>query len=203
MSRIFIVSAPSGSGKSTLVNRLLASDPRLLFSISYTTRKPRGRERDGQQYRFVSVEEFQQHIRNGELLEWAEVFGNYYGTHREVLDRGRLENKDVVLDIDVQGARELKKKIPEAASVFILPPSRAELIKRLRARSEDSEETIRQRLAGAATEIRDFSQYDYVIVNDDLDAAFSRLTAIVNAERLKNGPGIQERVDRILKTFEE
>jgi guanylate kinase len=204
MSRVFIISAPSGSGKSTLVNRLLSEMPRLLFSVSYTTRAPRGSEQNGNEYVFISRDQFEQHIREGNLLEWAEVFGNYYGTHKEILEQARRENRDVVLDIDVQGARQLKQdKIPEAASIFILPPSQGELAKRLRARSEDSDETIRRRLAGAAKEIRDFGIYDYVVVNDDLDVAFQQLRSIVEAERLKNGPEVAARVDRILRSFEE
>ncbi len=212
MSRVFIISAPSGSGKSTLVNRLLASDKNLIFSVSYTTRAPRGAEVDGQQYRFITREEFEARIANGEFLEHAEVFGNYYGTHREILERGRTEGKDVVLDIDVQGARQLKEKIPDAVSIFILAPSRDELAKRLRARSEDSEEVIQRRLAGAAREIQDYRRYDYVLVNDDVDRASERLQAIVNAERggqngssveslRRTNPAVTARVDRIVATF--
>ena len=167
MSRVFIISAPSGSGKSTLVKRLLAHDRNLIFSTSYTTRTPRGTERNGEHYIFISQQEFEERIGRGEFLEWALVFGHYYGTHRGILD------------IDVQGARQLKQKIPDAVSIFILAPSREELAKRLRTRSEDSEEVILQRLAGAAGEIEDFRRYDYVLVNDDVDAASERLQAIV------------------------
>lgn len=203
MSSVIIISAPSGSGKSTLVNRLLASDERLLFSISYTTRPPRGQEQDGQQYYFISRGEFEELIHTGQLLEWAEVFGNYYGTHRDILERSKAEARDVVLDIDVQGARQLKERIPGAVSVFILPPSKAELLKRLQNRSEDSVETIKKRLQGAVREICDYNLYDYVVVNEDLDKAFEQLKSIVQAERLKTGPGIRDRVERILKTFSE
>jgi guanylate kinase len=149
-----------------------------------------------------------------EFLEWAEVFGNYYGTHRGVLAQGRAEHRDVVLDIDVQGARQLKAKIPDAASVFILAPSRAELEKRLRARSEDSDQVIRRRLAGAAKEIQDFRLYDYVLVNDDVDVASAGLRAIVEAARSgtttdvveglrRANPAVTERVERILASFED
>ena len=212
MSRVFIISAPSGSGKSTLVNRLMASDKNLIFSVSYTTRAPRGHEVNGQHYNFITREEFEARIANGEFLEHAQVFGNYYGTHRGILERGQVEGKDVVLDIDVQGARQLKEKIPEAVSVFILAPSRGELAKRLRARSEDSEDVIRRRLAGAAREIQDYSLYDYVLVNDDLDLASARLRAIVEAERggrdspgvealRRTNPAVTGRVEQILASF--
>jgi guanylate kinase len=212
MSRVFIISAPSGSGKSTLVKRLLAHDRNLIFSTSYTTRTPRGAERNGEHYIFITPREFEERIGRNEFLEWALVFGHYYGTHRGVLERGQAEGKDVVLDIDVQGARQLKQKIPAAVSIFILAPSRDELAKRLRTRSEDSEEEIRQRLAGAAREIEDFRRYDYVLVNDDVDLASERLEAIVNAERSgatdpvvealrRANPAMTERVERILDTF--
>jgi guanylate kinase len=212
MSCVFIISAPSGSGKSTLVNRLMAADKNLIFSVSYTTRDPRGAEVDGQQYHFISRAEFEARIANGEFLEHAQVFDNYYGTHRGILERGRTEGRDVVLDIDVQGARQLKEKIPDAVSVFILAPSRDELAKRLRARSEDSEEVIRRRLAGAAQEIQDYRLYDYVLVNDDVDLASERLQAIVEAERTghdnpgvnamrRTNPEVTARVEQILASF--
>ena len=212
MSCVFIISAPSGSGKSTLVNRLMESDKNLIFSVSYTTREPRGAEVDGHQYHFIGRAEFEARIANDEFLEQAQVFGNYYGTHRSILDRGQSEGKDVVLDIDVQGARQLKEKIPDAVSVFILAPSRDELAKRLRSRSEDSEEVIRRRLAGAAREIQDYSLYDYVLVNDDVDLASERLRAIVDAERnaqkspvvdslRRTNPAVTGRVERILQSF--
>lgn len=212
MSRVFIISAPSGSGKSTLVNRLMASDKNLVFSVSYTTRDPRGTEVDGQQYHFISREEFERRIANDEFLEHATVFGNYYGTHQSVLQQGLAEGKDVVLDIDVQGARQLNEKIPDAASIFILAPSRDELAKRLRARSEDSEEVIQRRLAGAAQEILDYRRYEYVLVNDDVDQASGQLKAIVEAERETPGarsvdslrrtnPAVAARVEQILATF--
>ncbi|MCL4793124.1 MAG: guanylate kinase [Bryobacteraceae bacterium] len=202
MSCVFIISAPSGSGKSTLVNNLLRREPNLLFSVSYTTRDPRGQERDGAQYRFVSREQFEAMIARDEFLEFAQVFGNYYGTHREVVERGQAEGRDVILDIDVQGARQLRRKIPDAISIFILAPSREELAKRLRARSEDSEETIARRLAGAAKEIEDFAQYDYVLVNEDVATASDLLHAIIQAERLRRrSPRVTARVEKILASF--
>lgn len=212
MSQVFIISAPSGSGKSTLVRRLLANAANLVFSVSYTTREPRGTETNAREYNFISRADFEARIANGEFLEHAQVFEHYYGTHREILDRGQAEGKDVVLDIDVQGARQLKAKIPHAVSVFILAPSRDELAKRLRARSEDTEEEIQRRLSGAAREIQDYSLYDYVLVNDNVDQASRRLQAIVEAERTgqigadveslrRTNPAVKARVERILATF--
>ncbi len=203
MSQIFIISAPSGSGKSTLVNSLLAHEPGLIFSVSYTTRAPRGQEQDGREYHFVTREEFRRMIEAGEFIEWAQVFDDYYGTHRRYVDQGRNEGRDVVLDIDVQGARQLIGKIPQAVSIFILAPSREELEKRLRARGDVSEAVIRKRLAKAAGEIRNFGQYDYVLVNDDLQAASERLLWIVRTARLRAADEqVQARVRRILETFE-
>ena len=212
MSQVFIISAPSGSGKSTLVRRLLADTANLIFSVSYTTREPRGAETNGMEYNFISRADFEARIAKGEFLEHAQVFEHYYGTHREILERGHVEGKDVVLDIDVQGARQLKAKIPHAVSIFILAPSRDELAKRLRARSEDSEKEIQRRLAGAAREIQDYSLYDYVLVNDNVDQASRRLQAIVEAERKgqigpdveslrTTNPAVKARVEQIVATF--
>ncbi len=202
MTTVFIISAPSGSGKSTLVSRLLASDLGLRFSVSYTTRKPRGAERPGESYNFISRAEFEELAERGEFLEHAEVFGNYYGTHREVLDQARSEGKDLILDIDVQGARQLKERIPEAVSIFILAPSRGILEQRLRARSEDSEEVIQRRLRDAAEEIRNYSQYDYVLVNHQVEESVSTLTAIVRAERVRR-IRMEDQIRPILASFEE
>ena len=182
---VFIISAPSGSGKTTLVSRLLASVPSLMFSVSYTTRKPRGDEVDGHSYRFVSRQDFEAMIARDEFLEWAEVFGNYYGTHRGILEEAQALGKDLVLDIDVQGARQLRSRIPEAVSVFILAPSRQILEHRLRARGEDREDVIERRLRDAAEEIRDYNRYDYVLINRDLDQSDATLSAIVGAERAR------------------
>ena len=200
MTTVFIISAPSGSGKSTLVSRLLKNDERLMFSISYTTRKPRGTEENGHSYHFVSREEFEAKLAKGEFLEHAEVFGNYYGTHRSVLDQARTQGKDLVLDIDVQGARQLKIKFPEAVTVFILPPSREELELRLRARGEDSEEVIQRRLRDAADEIRNYNAYDYTIINRDRDQAAEVLSSIVRGERARR-TRIEEQIRPILDTF--
>src|SRR5262249_43551358 len=161
MSTVFIISAPSGSGKSTLVSRLLTNVSGLMFSVSYTTRKPRGAEVNGQNYHFITRSEFEAMLERDEFLEWAEVFGNYYRTHCCVLGDARRLHNDLVLDMDVQGARQLKRKIPEAVTVFILPPSRQILEQRLRARGEDGDEVIERRLREAAEEIRNYQAYDY------------------------------------------
>jgi len=200
MSTVFIISAPSGSGKSTLVKRLMDRVPELMFSISYTTRKPRGKEVHGQQYHFVSHEEFERMIAHGEFLEHADVFGNYYGTHRRVLEDACAQGRDVVLDIDVQGARQLRKRIPEAVTIFILPPSRKELEKRLRARGEDRDEVIERRLRDAAEEIRNYNQYDYILINQNLEESGAALCAIVCAERVRR-TRIEDRIRPILETF--
>ncbi len=184
MSNIFIISAPSGSGKSTLVNRLLSTVPDLLFSISYTTREPRGQERDGEHYFFVGRAEFQRMIERGELLEWAEVYGKYfYGTPRRFVDEARKRGQDLVLDIDIQGAAQIKQKLPEAAAIFILPPSRDALEARLRRRGEDSAQVIQSRLRRAVLEIEDYPKYDYVIINDEVDRAAEKLCAVVRTVR--------------------
>jgi guanylate kinase len=201
MTTVFIVSAPSGSGKSTLVHKLFASVPGLLFSVSYTTRAPRGSEVDGVSYRFVSREEFERRIANHEFLEHAEVFGNYYGTHCGILEEAQARGMDLVLDIDVQGARQLKSRIPEAVTVFILAPSRRILEQRLRARGEDPEEVIQRRLRDAAEEIRNYSAYDYVLINREVEESGAVLSAIVRAERVRR-TRIEDRIRPILDTFQ-
>jgi guanylate kinase len=201
MSVVFIVSGNSGSGKSTLVRRLLREDTRLTFSVSYTTRPQRGHEQDGVDYRFVGRAEFEAALARDEFLEHAEVFGNYYGTHKGMLDEAEAAGRDLLLDIDVQGARQLKAKIPKAVAIFVLAPSRDVLEGRLRARSEDSEEVIERRLRGAAAEIRNYGTYDYVLVNQDLDASADLLASIVKAERIRR-ERMEGEVRRILGTFE-
>jgi guanylate kinase len=201
MTTVFIISAPSGSGKSTLVDRLLHDVPNLMFSVSYTTRAPRGHERDGESYRFISREQFEAAIARDEFLEHACVFGNYYGTHRGILEEARAAGKDLVLDIDVQGARQLKGKIPEAVTIFILAPSRQILEKRLRARGEDSDAVVEKRLRAAAQEIANYDQYDYVLINNQLENSAATLAAIVRAERVRR-IRIEEQIRPILQTFE-
>ena len=201
-SGVFIISAPSGSGKSTLVNRLLRDVPGLVFSISYTTRAPRGSERDRIDYNFISREDFERRIARGEFLEHAQVFGNYYGTSRLALEEAERDGKDLVLDIDVQGARQLKIALPEAISIFVLPPSRKVLEQRLRARSQDSDAVIERRLRAAADEVRNYTQYDYVLVNRDLDECARDLEAILRTERLRRAR-MEERIYPILESFAE
>jgi guanylate kinase len=201
MSIVFIISAPSGSGKSTLVQRVLKEVPDLTFSVSYTTRRPRGLEQDGQSYHFISREDFEARVTRDEFLEHANVFGNYYGTHRAALDLARRECKDLVLDIDVQGAGQLKSTIPDAVSIFILAPSREILEQRLRARSEDSGNVIERRLRDAAREIRNYGQYDYLLINNDLQSSAESLAAIVRAERMRR-VRMESRIQPILATFE-
>jgi len=202
MTSVFIISAPSGSGKSTLVSHLMRHVPGLRFSVSYTTRAPRGEERDGREYYFISREQFEARVERDEFLEWAEVFGNYYGTHRSELDRAALEGVDLVLDIDVKGARQLKERIPGAVSIFILPPSREVLEQRLRARSQDSGPVIERRLREAAEEIRNYSQYDYVLVNRELDSSVATLVSIVSSARSRR-ERMEPQIHPILETFDD
>jgi len=185
MSGVYIISAPSGSGKSTLVDRVRQIVPGLKFSISYTTRAARGDEQDGREYFFVSRAEFEEMIAKDDFLEHANVFGNYYGTARRFLREAREEGKDLLLDIDVQGAAQIKARIPEAVSIFVLPPNRQELEKRLRTRSLDAEDVIHRRLVTASREIENYQKYDYILVNDRLEESIDALKSILLAERLQ------------------
>jgi guanylate kinase len=185
---IYIISAPSGSGKSTLVNKLLRLVPNLDFSISYTTRAPRRSEQNGKQYHFVSRETFEQMIRDDEFLEHANLFGNRgdcYGTARRFLREAEEKKHDLLLDIDVQGAAQVKRKLPGAVSIFVLPPDRKTLESRLRNRGEDAEDVIRRRLVTARSEIENYDKYDYILINDDLEESIESLQAVVRAERLR------------------
>lgn len=201
MSVVLIISAPSGSGKSTLARRLIDSDPKLDFSTSVTTRQPRPGDEAGKSYRFVSEEEFLAMRDRDELLEWAEVFGNYYGTSTEVLEQARERGHDLLLDIDVQGAGELKERLSEAVTVFILPPSREELEKRLRKRSSDSNDVIERRLGEAAREVENYAEYNYVLVNDRLDETLEQLRSILVGERCRQRQ-MADRIESILETFQ-
>jgi guanylate kinase len=196
---VFIISAPSGSGKSTLVNRVRPDIPKLTFSVSYTTRPPRGSERNGLEYYFVSRDEFERMIAKDEFLEHALVFGNYYGTARRFLREAESRGTDLLLDIDVQGAEQVKEKLPEAVSIFILPPSHDELKRRLERRTRAEEElrqekapadvlhaTIQKRLDGARREIENYPKYDYILVNDRLEDSIEHLEAILACERSKH-----------------
>jgi guanylate kinase len=185
---LFIISAPSGSGKSTLVNELRKFVPHLEFSISYTTRSPRGSEQDGREYYFIPRTRFEEMICQGDFLEYADVFGNYYGTAKSILEDAARRGNDVLLDIDVQGERQVKTKMPNAVSIFVLPPSRSELESRLRKRSVsenvNSEEVIRRRLDTARKEIENYPNYDYILINDRLEQSLDQLQAIVLGERV-------------------
>jgi guanylate kinase len=200
MTTVFIISAPSGSGKSTLTRQLIERVSALRFSVSYTTRAPRGVERDGHEYFFISREEFDRRVRAGEFLEHAEVFGHAYGTHASELDRAARDGVDLVLDIDVQGARQLKERIAGAVSIFVLAPSRQILEQRLRARSQDSESVIERRLRDAVAEIRDYKLYDYVLVNREVETSVETLVAIVKATRTRRDR-MEEQIRPILETF--
>jgi guanylate kinase len=192
-SMVFIISAPSGSGKSTLVSELRKAVANLYFSISYTTRNPRGSEQNGREYYFVSREEFERMLAADEFLEHADVFGNYYGTARRFLREAQTRGHDLLLDIDVQGAAQIKAKMPEAVSIFILPPSRDELERRLVRRSHaegvTSDDVIQRRLHTASREIENWSKYDYILVNDRLEESIDQLKAIVLCERQNHAAG--------------
>jgi guanylate kinase len=185
MSIVYIVSAPSGSGKSTLVNVLFTLVPHLDFSVSYTTRPPRGSEKNGKEYFFITKQQFEEMIAGNEFLEHANVFGKCYGTASRFLREAEAAGHDLLLDIDVQGAAQIKQKIPDAVSIFILPPGREQLEWRLRNRGQDSEEEIRRRLDTARREIEQYTKYDYILVNDKIEQSTDELKAIVLAERLR------------------
>ncbi|WP_374243979.1 guanylate kinase [Zoogloea sp.] len=182
---LFIVTAPSGAGKTTLVSGLLARDPLVKLSISYTTRAPRAGEEDGRHYHFVDVPAFRQLRDKGEFLEWAEVHNNYYGTSKGWLEAQIRAGKDILLEIDWQGAQQVRKVFPKAVGVFILPPSVEELERRLRGRGTDSEEVIARRVLAARGEMRHVAEFDYVIINEDLPTAIDDLVGVVRASRLR------------------
>jgi guanylate kinase len=182
---LFIVSAPSGTGKTTLVERLVHDLPNLRMSRSYTSRAARAGERDGVDYHFVSRGRFEEMIGDGAFLEWADLFGNYYGTCADDTDASLARGEDVVLVIDVQGARQVRSRGIETVGIFVLPPTAAILEQRLRGRSKDTEEQIRRRLEVASREVAEYAQYEYVVINDEVEAASGRLRAIVEAERAR------------------
>ena len=197
---VLIVSGPSGSGKSTLVEKILEV-PGTLLSVSCTTRSPRKTESDGKWYNFVTEAEFQQMVERGEFLEYAQVFGkNWYGTPRKWLEKAQAEKKDLVLEIDVQGALQVKRKLPGAVAVFVLPPSHAELERRIRARGQDSEDEIYRRLERARQEMLNYSSYDFAIINDDLQRAGREVQAIALGSRCRVAPN-EERIREILNSF--
>ncbi len=198
---VVVVSAPSGAGKTTVLARVRAELPAIRFSVSHTTRPPRRGERDGLDYHFVDRETFLRLRGENRLLESAEVHGNLYGTGVAELERAQAERKDLLLDIDVQGAEQVRARIEDAVTVFILPPSYEALAKRLRGRAQDGEETIRRRLAAAAREIGAFERYDYAVVNEDLDACVEEVKCIVRAARCRV-TAIAERARAIERTFD-
>ena len=182
---LFIVSAASGTGKTTLVERLVHDVPNLRMSRSYTSRLARVGEHDGIDYNFISREHFEQMARAGEFLEWADVFGNYYGTSAADTEASLSRGEDVVLVIDVQGARQVRTRGIETVGIFVLPPSAAVLEQRLRGRSKDSDDQIRRRLEVARKEVAEYEQYEYVVINDEVETAVGRMRAIVLAERAR------------------
>jgi guanylate kinase len=197
---VFIVSGPSGSGKSTLVEKILEV-PGTMFSISCTTRTPRATESHGKWYDFISEDEFERMARNGEFLEHARVFGKHrYGTPRRWVEEAGHRGLDLVLEIDVQGAEQVKQKLPSAVGIFILPPARGELERRLRARGQDSEEAIERRLDRAGQEMQHYTDYDFLVVNDDVERAGREVQAIVVGARCLRSR-MDQRTRRILESF--
>ena len=197
---LFIVSAPSGTGKTTLVEKLVQRIPNLCLSRSYTSRAARAGEQDGVDYNFISRQRFEEMTAAGEFLEWADVFGNYYGTRAADTERCLGSGQDLVLVIDVQGARQVRGSGISSIGIFVLPPSAQILEQRLRGRSKDSEAAIRKRLEVACGEVGEFAAYEYVVVNDELDAAVERLRAIVLAERARVQV-MRKTAENIITTF--
>ena len=184
IGNLFIVAAPSGAGKTTLVRLLLENDPQIKVSISHTTRPPRQGEEDGREYHFTDVPGFLERVNQGEFLEWAEVHGNYYGTSKLWIEAEMSSGRDVLLEIDWQGAQQVRRVFPQAIGVFVLPPSMEALKVRLSGRGTDSADVIARRIAAARDEMRHVDEFDYVIINDDLQQASRDLQSIVSASRL-------------------
>lgn len=195
---LFVISAPSGAGKTSLVKSLMGSLADLAFSVSHTTRPPRSGERDGVDYHFVDEVRFDALQSEGRFLEHAEVFGHRYGTTREAVDTLRDQGKDVILEIDWQGARQIRATVPESLSLFILPPSRRELERRLRARAQDDETVIARRLADAVSEMSHYGEFDHLIINDHFDAALDQIRAVILAARTRR-PRQQARYAALLR----
>jgi guanylate kinase len=198
---LFIVSAPSGTGKTTLVERAVRCLPRLRMSRSYTSRPARVGEQDGVDYNFISREHFESMVQAAAFLEWADVFGSYYGTSVADTEAVLASGDDLVLVIDVQGARQVRSRGIETVSIFVLPPSADILEQRLRGRSKDSEEQMQRRLAVARREIGEYNRYEYVVINDEVESAVDRLRAIIMAERARVTP-MRREAERIIRTFE-
>jgi guanylate kinase len=197
---LLVVSAPSGTGKTTVVERLVQVAPNLSLSRSYTSRPARDGEKDGVDYNFISRQRFEEMIAAGAFLEWADVFGNFYGTAAADTTRERANGRDLVLVIDVQGARQVRARCSETVGVFVLPPSFEELEHRLRRRSKDTEAAIQRRLATARAEVAAYVEYEYVVINDELNACVDRLHAIVVAERARQRAMIPA-AERVVQTF--
>lgn len=194
--------APSGAGKTTLVHAVVTKHPELRFSISYTTRKPRKNEADGVDYLFVTRDEFMRLRDQGEMLEYAEVFDNYYATSRSQVEKHLADNRNVILEIDWQGAQQVREAMPECVTIFILPPSREELERRLRSRGTDTDEVIARRLRDSLSDMSHWNEFDYVIFNDDLDQAVAELEAVLagaNDSCAADNPSVHTRVSEILK----
>jgi len=199
---MLVLSSPSGAGKTTLSRRLLQSDPDIVMSVSATTRAPRPNEIDGQDYFFMTPEKFAAMVQAGEFLEHATVFGNRYGTPREPVMAALAAGKDVLFDIDWQGTQQLKQQArDDLASVFVVPPSKTELERRLRVRAQDSEEVVRQRMAKASDELSHWAEYDYLLMNDDVQHALGKLEEILRVERSRRArqPGLAQFVQRLMQ----
>lgn len=197
---LIVVSAPSGTGKSTVLERLLVALPKLRFSVSHTTREPRPGERDGESYHFVAPAAFREMTADGRFLEWAEVHDNLYGTSRDEIERAERDGVDLLADLDVQGARQVRERLPGAVTVFILPPSYQALEERLRGRGADPEPVIQRRLSRALGEARAYSEYDHVLFNDDVDECVEGMRGIVLAARSRVARA-ESRAREILSTF--
>jgi len=204
---LIILSSPSGAGKSTLAKRLMTWDPTLKFSVSATTRAPRPGEVDGRDYWFRTKDEFEAMVAAGEMLEHAEVFGNFYGSPKAPVEAAAAEGRDTLFDIDWQGGQQIRNSVlgNDVVSVFVLPPSIAELERRLRSRGQDSDEVIRGRMAKSQAEISHWAEYDYVLVNDDLEATFARLLTVLQAERMRRDrqPGMSDFVRGLNREFDQ
>lgn len=200
-AKLFVIAAPSGAGKTTLVKSLLERNPGLEFSVSYTTREQRKQEVDGRDYFFVDEERFRQLKEEGELLESASVFGNYYGTGRTQVQQRLAKGNHVILEIDWQGARQVRASMPDCVSIFILPPARAELERRLRNRGTDSDEVIARRLREADGDMSHWDEFDFVIINDDVDIAVGELEAIIRGDGAANrstNPDLRRKLEKIV-----
>jgi guanylate kinase len=200
---LYVIAAPSGAGKTSLMRALLERRPAVSFSVSCTTRAPRSHEQEGRDYHFIDRAEFERLIKAGEFIEHADVFGNLYGTRRAAVESALAEGRDLILEIDWQGANQVRKRLPEAVQIFILPPSRAELEARLRKRATDSPEAIARRLAESVSEMSHWREFDFVVVNQDFDQALAELEAIFDGRgqaSRQDRPGLAEHVNQLLKS---